>query len=165
MSKLSITLGAAASLAGAVFLSVPATALASNSNMQDTHMSQSTSKAMKCHMRFKLSGWSAIYETASGKGMVHCANGKSMPVKISVKGGGLSAGKYKLTNAHGTFSGVKNIDDVLGSYATASAHAGAVNSGRAMAMTKGPVSLSVSGHGKGWDIGAGFSSFTISRIK
>lgn len=153
------------SLAGAAFLSVPVTAYASNPDMRSTSMSGSAaSHAMKCEMRFNLSGWSAIYKTASGKGMVHCSNGKSMHVKISIKGGGLTAGKYKMNNAHGMFSGVKEISDVLGSYASASAHAGVVDSARAMALTKGPVSLAISGTGKGWDIGAGFSSFTISRI-
>lgn len=166
MYKLSIMLVAGLSLAGAAFLGVPATARAANAGMQSASMQDSAAThVLKCKMHFNLSGWSAIYKTASGKGIVYCTNGKRMHVKISVKGGGLTAGKYKLTNGHGTFSGVKKISDVLGSYASASAHAGVVNSARAIALTKGPVSLAISGHGKGWDIGAGFSSFTISPVK
>jgi hypothetical protein len=32
-------------------------------------------------------------------------------------------------------------------------------------MTKGNVSLALTGTGKGWDIGAGFEAFTISKAK
>ncbi len=120
---------------------------------------------MKCTMDFTLSGWSVIYRTANGHGTVTCPNGQSMDIKISAKGGGLSVGKYKLVDGHGHFSGVTNIDDILGSYATATAHAGVVNSTRAAAMTKGNVSLALTGQGKGWDIGAGFASFSIQKAK
>jgi hypothetical protein len=40
-----------------------------------------------------------------------------------------------------------------------------VGSVHAAAMTKGPVSLALTGTGQGWDIGAGFSSFTLSKPK
>lgn len=120
-------------------------------------------ETMKCTMKFTLSGWSIIYKTANGTGVVTCTNGQSMPVKIDAKGGGLSVGKYQLDHGVGHFSGVTDIDQVLGSYATASAHAGVVGSTRAAAMTKGNVSLALTGTGKGWDIGAGFSSFSIAR--
>lgn len=120
-------------------------------------------ETMTCRMSFTLSGWSAIYQTADGRGLVTCSNGKTMRVKVSAKGAGLSVGKYKLDNGHGKFSGITSIDEVLGTYATASAHAGVVNSSHAAAMTKGPVSLALTGTGKGWDIGAGFSGFTIRK--
>ncbi len=120
---------------------------------------------MECTMDFTLSGWSVIYQTADGRGTVTCANGQSMDVKITAKGGGLTVGKYKIDDGRGHFSGVNSIDDVLGSYATANAHAGAVGSSHAAAMTKGDVSLALTGTGKGWDIGAGFSAFTINRAR
>jgi hypothetical protein len=123
------------------------------------------SDTMKCTMHFTLSGWSAIYQTASGKGTIKCANGETMKVDINAKGGGLSVGKYKLDDGVGHFSGVKKIDDVLGAYAQATSHAGVVGSSRAAAMTKGNVSLALTGTGKGWDIGAGFNSFSIKRQK
>lgn len=122
-------------------------------------------ETMKCDMHFTLSGWSVVYQTADGHGTVTCPNGQTMKVDIDAKGGGLTVGKYKIDDGRGHFSGVTSIDDVLGSYATANAHAGAVKSGHAAAMTKGPVSLALSGKGKGWDIGAGFESFSISRAK
>lgn len=120
------------------------------------------SATTKCHMSFKLSGWSAIYKTASGSGTVTCADGKSMPVTLSAKGGGLTFGKYKIDDGNGDFTGVTSIHDVLGSYATAEAHAGAANSAHGAVMTKGNVTLALSGTGHGWDIGVGFSGFTIT---
>ncbi|MGH8191599.1 MAG: hypothetical protein ACREP2_09150 [Rhodanobacteraceae bacterium] len=119
----------------------------------------------KCHMTFTLSGWSIIYKTANGHGRVTCDNGQSMDVHLDAKGGGLTVGKYKLTDGHGKFSGVTNIDEIIGTYATASAHAGVVNSAHAAAMTKGKVSLTLTGKGTGWDIGAALSGFTIHKAK
>jgi len=42
-------------------------------------------------------------------------------VKIDAKGGGLTVGKYKLTDGHATFSHVTDIEQIPGSYATANA--------------------------------------------
>jgi hypothetical protein len=86
-----------------------------------------------------------------------------MRVDIRTKGGGITFGKSEIKNGRGRFSHLYDIEDVLGSYATAGAHAGAVDSAEAQAMTKGPVSLAISGRGKGWDLGFAFGKFTISR--
>ena len=84
-----------------------------------------------------------------------------MAVHITAKGGGLSFGKSTIKNGHGEFSGVHDIKDVLGSYGNAEAHAGAVKSSSAQAMTKGEVSLALSGTGEGFDVGVAFGKFTI----
>ncbi|WP_395644370.1 hypothetical protein [Rudaea sp.] len=122
-----------------------------------------SAREITCDMDFDLSGWSAFYKTASGHGMVSCSNGAKMKVDIRTKGGGITFGKSEIKNGRGRFSHLYAIEDVLGSYATAGAHAGAVDSAEAQAMTKGPVSLAISGRGKGWDLGFAFGSFTISR--
>ena len=114
-----------------------------------------------CKLSFNLSGWSIFYKTASGDGTVSCDNGQSMPVHIRAKGGGLTIGKSQIEDGHGEFSGVYNINDVLGTYASSEAHAGASNSAKAMAMTKGSVSLALAGKGKGWDLGVAFGKFVI----
>ena len=41
------------------------------------------------------------------------------------------------------------------------AHAGAVRSSKAQAMTKGEVSLALAGTGKGWDVGISFGKFVL----
>lgn len=116
-----------------------------------------------CKLGFNLAGWSIFYKTASGTGTVTCDNGQSMPVRISAKGGGLTVGKSRIDNGHGEFSGVYNINDVLGTYASSEAHAGASKSAKAMAMTKGSVSLALSGKGEGWDLGIAFGKFVIEH--
>lgn len=121
------------------------------------------SATLDCHLHFQLTGWSLIYKHASGTGKVTCANGASMPVKITVKGGGLTAGKWRIDNGHGTFSHVHKITDVLGSYAEGGAHAGAVKSSSAQVLTKGPVSLALASTGQGFDLGVSAGKFTISR--
>ena len=60
-------------------------------------------------------------------------------------------------------SGVKDISEVFGSYASASAHAGVGPSAEATAMTKGKVSLALAGTGRGVDLGIAFSKFKIVR--
>lgn len=116
----------------------------------------------KCHLDFTLKGWSAFYMTAKGEGTISCDNGQNSGVSINAKGGGVTFGKSKITNGRGTFSAVKDIDELYGAYATSEAHAGVVGSAAAQAMTKGEVSLALHGTGKGVDIGIGFGSFKIT---
>lgn len=114
-----------------------------------------------CRMSFDLVGWSVFYKTASGKGVVTCDNGQRLAVKIKARGGGLTFGKSTIRNGKGEFSGIGDIREVLGTYIAAEAHAGAVKSGKATAMTKGEVSLALAGTGKGFDIGIGFGTFVL----
>jgi len=114
-----------------------------------------------CRLHFSMSGWSVFYKTSSGEGTVSCDNGQRLAVRISAKGGGLSFGKSKIENGTGEFSGVRDIRDVLGTYATAEAHAGASRSTKAQAMTKGDVSLALAGKGSGWDVGVAFGKFVL----
>jgi hypothetical protein len=116
-----------------------------------------------CQLSFTLSGWSAFYKTAKGSGTISCDSGQSMRVRLVAKGGGLTFGKSSIEDGVGEFSGVHDIIETLGTYASAEAHAGAVKSSKAAVVTKGEVSLALSGTGRGWDIGVGFGKFTISR--
>lgn len=116
---------------------------------------------VSCKMRFELSGWSVFYKTASGSGTVHCSNGQTLHVKLRAKGGGLTFGKTRITDGIGKFSGVSNIRDIRGHYANAEAHAGAERSADAQVLTKGNVSLALSGKGSGWNLGVAFGAFII----
>jgi hypothetical protein len=127
-------------------------------------ISQAHAGDTKCTMDFKMSGWSAFYKTANGTGSVHCSNGESMKVKLRARGGGLTVGKSTIDNGKGEFSSISGgISELLGTYVAAEAHAGAVNSAQANVMTKGEVSLSLAGTGKGWDLGIAFGKLTISK--
>jgi hypothetical protein len=116
-----------------------------------------------CKLTFTMSGWSAFYKTSSGSGTIKCSNGQSMNIKMSAKGGGLTVGKSTIEDGHGEFSAVTGINELLGSYVAAEAHAGAVKSSQAQVMTKGEVSLALSGTGRGWDLGIAFGKLTISN--
>lgn len=120
-----------------------------------------SARDVSCRLSFSMSGWSVLYKTASGTGHVSCDNGQSMPVRIEARGGGLSVGKSEIRDGRGDFSAVRGIQEVLGTYVAAEAHAGAVKSSKAQAMTKGEVSLALAGTGEGWDLGVAFGAFTI----
>lgn len=123
----------------------------------------STQPDLHCKLAFSLTGWSAIYEHADGRGTVTCANGAAMPVHIRVRGGGLTAGKWRINDGKGTFTDVFKINEVLGSYAQAAASAGVVKSGTAQVLSKGTVSLALAGAGQGINLGISGAKFTISR--
>jgi hypothetical protein len=116
----------------------------------------------KCTLKYSLSGWSVLYSTASGSGTITCDNGQSAHVSLRATGGGLTVGKSKTVNGRGTFSEVADISELLGSYASAEAHAGVVESSAAQVVTKGTVSLAFAGTGKGVDLGVTFGKFVIA---
>ena len=116
----------------------------------------------KCKMKYSLAGWSAGYSTASGSGTITCDNGQSAHVSLRAKGGGLTAGKSKISGS-GTFSEVGDINEPRGTYASADVHAGVVDSSAAQVVTKGTVSLALSGTGKGIDLGVTFGEFIIQK--
>jgi hypothetical protein len=117
---------------------------------------------INCTIKFTLKGWSAFYKTADGTGTVKCSNGRSMKVNLSGKGGGLTVGKSSIEDGHGRFSAIASVDELFGTYVAAEAHAGAVKSAGAQVMTKGEVSLALSGTGRGVDLGVAFGALTIS---
>lgn len=117
----------------------------------------------KCKMDFQLKSWSIIFKKADGEGVIKCSNGQTAKVKLRLRGGGLTAGKGEIREGHGVFSEVRDIDELFGSYVAAEAHAGAVKSADAQAMTKGEVSLALSGKGAGVDLGIAVGKFTIKR--
>ena len=70
--------------------------------------------SVKCTLKYSLAGWSAGYSTASGSGTITCDNGESARVSLRATGGGLTAGKSKIVNGSGTFSGATSY--ASGSY-------------------------------------------------
>ena len=118
---------------------------------------------VKCDLVYNLAGWSLIYKHAEGTGTVTCNNGQRANVKITVVGGGLTAGKYRINNGKGEISHVHGIKEVFGDYAEAGANAGVVKSSQAQVLTKGTVSLALAGTGEGINLGISAGKFTISR--
>ena len=126
---------------------------------------QAAEANLDCKMKFSLTGWSVIYKHAEGSGVVSCENGKSMNVKISAKGGGLTVGKSHIDNGTGKFTDVHKIQDVLGTYAQGDASIGAGKSGTAQVLTKGTVSLALAGAGEGIDLGVSVGGFSITAAE
>jgi hypothetical protein len=118
---------------------------------------------VECKMSFNISGWSLIYKHSSGTGKISCSDGTRMNVKITANGGGLTAGKSKIEGGIGKFSGVNSISEIPGVYAQADASAGAIKSGTAQVLTKGTVSLALSGSGQGIDLGVSIGGMSISK--
>ena len=152
-------------ITASLLVAMAAAGIAAPAAPQAHHSSVSEHSApdLDCKLTFSLTGWSLIYKHADGVGRVTCENGRSMPVKISVKGGGLTAGKWHIDHGSGKFTDVHSINDVLGRYAQGGAHAGVVKSAQAQVLTKGTVSLALAGHGEGIDLGVDVGAFTISR--
>jgi hypothetical protein len=115
---------------------------------------------VKCHLAYSLSGWSAIYQHAEGRGHITCDNGQRASVSISMHGGGLTAGKFHVSGK-GDISNVYRISDVFGTYAQAGVSGGVVRGGTAQVLTKGTVSIALSGTGEGIDLGLAADQFVI----
>lgn len=114
-----------------------------------------------CKLDYSLTGWSLVYKHTTGTGTVSCNNGQSLPVRLTAKAVGLTAGKWHIDHGKGRFSDVHTIHDVLGAYVQASANAGLAKSGEAQVLTKGPVSLALAGAGEGVNIGVDVGQFRI----
>lgn len=117
-----------------------------------------------CRLAFSLKSWSVFYKSGKGQGTITCDNGQSSPVQIRTHGGGVSFGKNEISG-DGTFSKVKDIKELYGGYAESEAHAGASDSANAKALWNGDILLTLSGTGKGWDVGFTFGRFKISPEK
>ena len=118
---------------------------------------------LSCTLAFSMKGWSAFYKHSSGQGTVRCSNGQTLAVRIEAKGGGLTFGKSEIRDGVGKFAGVTSIRDVLGGYATGEASAAAGKGAKAQVVTKGPVSLALTGKGHGVELGVSFGSFILSE--
>lgn len=117
-----------------------------------------------CRMNFTLKSWSFLYKSGKGTGKITCNNGQRANVRLRGRGVGLTVGKSKIVNGLGVFSGVRNISELYGNYANAEAHAGVVGSASARVLSKGPVSLTLTGTGEGIDLGINFGNFKISKM-
>jgi hypothetical protein len=117
----------------------------------------------RCDLRFDLESWSVFYKEGHGRGVIDCDNGQRAAVILEAKGGGVSLGASKIVDGTGNFSLLTSIDEVYGDYATAEAHAGMGPSAHAQIVTKGSISLALSGSGNGVDLGFALGRFTIKR--
>lgn len=107
-----------------------------------------------CELRFTASDWSPRYRAARGPGVLECADGRSLPVRISVKGGDRA---LKIESGAASFSGVRDPRDVIGAYTAEGGDAGPHR-----AMRKGGVALRVIATGDWWQQGGRPDSLVIA---
>lgn len=117
-----------------------------------------------CKIAYNLKGWSIFYQTYQGNGIITCNNGQRVGVNLITKGGGLTLGKSEINKGKGVFSEVTNINEIYGTYVVLKGHAGATKSVEGQVMTKGEVSLAISGKGRGFDLGVALGAFTIKPM-
>jgi len=119
---------------------------------------------LRCSLSYNMSGGGAFYKRSSGDGVVRCSDGSALVVKLASRGGGLTFGQSTIVDGVGKFSPISNIRDVIGGYATAEANAGSGSgASKAQVVTKGTISLALSGTGTGRTLGVSFGSFIISE--
>lgn len=117
----------------------------------------------ECKMTYNMKGWSAFYKKAAGTGTIRCDNGQKASVRLSARGGGLTAGKTEIRDGLGYFSPVSSINELFGRYDSASAGAAAGKAASAQALVKDNIRLSMTGTGKGVELGVALGRFTITR--
>lgn len=116
-----------------------------------------------CSLSYNMSGGGAFYKRSTGDGTITCDNGQTLAINIESRGGGLTFGKSKIEDGIGKFTPVNDIQDLIGGYATAEANAGVSdNASKAQVVTKGSISLALSGKGTGRTLGVSFGSFVIT---
>ena len=128
-----------------------------------TACASAAERELSCTLAFSTQEWSALYASTVGEGTVTCSDGASLPVAIRANGIGITAGKWKIVQGAGRFTRVTDIDDVLGHYVALSGDVGVVKTGTARVLTKGRVSLALSGTGEGFDLGVAIGDFRIGR--
>lgn len=121
------------------------------------------SATTKCTMKFTLKEWSVFYKRADGAGTITCDNGQTSPVRLTARGGGLTAGKGEIRDGKGTFSDVSDINELFGTYVAAEVSAGAVKNAAASVVTKGEITLGLEGKGTGWELGISFGKFIVTK--
>ena len=119
----------------------------------------------RCTLHYNMSGGGAFYKHSTGSGEISCDNGQHLAVSIESKGGGITFGHSEIKDGVGKFSPVADVHDLIGGYATAEANAGAGDASKAQVVTKGSISLALTGKGSGHTLGVSFGSFIISARK
>ena len=123
----------------------------------------SADPSISCTMTYKLSGMSLVFKLYEGKGNISCSNGQRAPVELSSKSIGFTIGKSEIEGT-ATFTSVKNLNELYGSYLSLEGHAGATQSFDGQVLTRGEISLVLSGKGRGLDIGVTLGELSISPV-
>jgi hypothetical protein len=115
-----------------------------------------------CTMKYHLKGWSFAYSQYKGTGDISCNNGQSAHVILDSKAVGFTIGISEIDGT-GKFTELKDINEIYGFFASLEGHAGVTKSGSGQVLTRGIISLALSGEGRGFDIGVTLGGLRIIR--
>ncbi len=128
-----------------------------------TASAQASTPYISCSMNYKLGGWSFVVKQYDGTGNVVCSNGQRAQVKLASRSIGFTIGQSDIEGV-GYFSELKDISEIYGTFVALEGHIGAIRSGHGQVMTRGIVSLAISGTGRGFDIGVTLGGLNISPL-
>lgn len=124
-------------------------------------MPASAQALTSCTMTYKMSGWSLVYKQYDGIGHISCSNGQRAQVGLSSKSIGFTIGKSEIEGT-AVFSEVRNLNEIYGHFAALEGHAGVTKSVDGQVLTRGEISLVLSGKGRGVDIGVTLGALSIT---
>lgn len=130
-------------------------------NLSNAALAENT---VTCKMIYKLKGWSFAYKQYNGSGDVTCNNGQSAQVILESKSLGFSIGVSEIEGT-GQFTELKDIKEIYGTFVSLEGHAGVTKSAAGQVLTRGVISLALSGEGRGIDIGVTLGGLKISPAK
>ena len=114
---------------------------------------------MDCQLGFAIANWLVKHQRGTGVGTLRCSDSEIMVVRIKVKGRGITAGTHGTSGGHATFSRVRRIHDLLGSYVSGARPDEADVAG-AQRLSKGGVTVILTGR-EGWDRGVTFDTIEL----
>lgn len=114
-----------------------------------------------CTMTYQLSGWSFVYKQYDGVGHISCSNGERAQVGLASKSIGFTLGKSTIEGT-AVFSEVRDLNEIYGHYVALGGHAGMTKSFDGQLLTRGEISMILSGKGRGIDIGVTLGALSIS---
>jgi hypothetical protein len=109
-------------------------------------MPAAAAETMTCELVFTAGNWSSQHQAARGLGELRCADGQTLPVRVSVKAGGPQS--LRIDAGAASFSNLEDPRDVLGAY-VADGQVGSSD----LSMRKGAIALRVTAAGDWWQQG------------
>jgi len=126
-------------------------------------MSFSAAQAEDCDLKYTMKGWAAFYKTYTGTGIVTCPSGIVANVKLNLKAGGFTFGAYEITNGKGRIRGVQTVNDIYGGSFMMDGDAGFISSVEGRWAPKGSRTRTLSGKGKGYNLGFSLGALNIQK--
>ncbi|MCF7971747.1 MAG: hypothetical protein K9L22_11360 [Methylococcaceae bacterium] len=121
-----------------------------------------TAEADDCDLEYNMSGWSILYESYKGSGVVTCPNGRAL-VELRLTGIGVTFGTAEISDGKGKIRGVKGIEDIYVEAFQVGGNAGFNWAADGRWIPRGKRDITLSGTGAGFTFGFSLGSFEIRK--